>query len=43
MPYHESLKQIQNPIDFKKKICLDLKKYAIAARELAQGSPQQVE
>ena len=35
MPYHDKLKQIQNQVEFKKKICLDLKKYDIAAKELA--------
>jgi hypothetical protein len=43
MPYHDELRNIENQVDFKKRICIDLKKYDVAARELAQGNPQQIQ
>lgn len=41
IPYLEALKAIPDPVHFRTKICLDLKRYELAVRELAQGSPQQ--
>jgi hypothetical protein len=41
IPYIESLKEIQNEVEFKTKICLDLKKFDIAIKELSLGSEAQ--
>lgn len=41
IPYFESLKEIKNEVDFKTKICLDLKQYSTAIRELSQGNQEQ--
>jgi hypothetical protein len=43
IPYIESLKEIQDQVEFKKKICLDLKRYDVAVKELSLGSPKQKE
>ena len=32
VPYLEALKEIQDPIEFRKKICLDLKRYEVAVK-----------
>lgn len=38
IPYLESLKSIESPIDLRKRICLDLKNYDKAVEELSKGN-----
>ena len=43
LPYIEILKHIKNEIDFKAKICLDMKNYGQALRELEKGDDKQIQ
>lgn len=38
IPYLESLKEIKDVIEFRRKICVDLKRFDIAVKELSQGN-----
>ena len=42
LPYIEILKNIKNEIDFKTRICLDMKNYGQALRELVNGDEKQI-
>jgi elongator complex protein 1 len=41
MPYFDSLRDIQDQVEFRSTICLDLKKYDIATKELSEGNKEQ--
>ena len=41
IPYLEALKAIKDQVEFRSQVCLDLKRYDVAVRELAEGSPEQ--